>query len=202
MPLYFPSHALILPIWHLNSPPLRPNASLTSSSPNSVHRSTAPMRNGACRACPSGTATSRSSNGAPRTSASPGVIMKPEGSVKIAVMNGSRQVDQVVNGEWLTMKVLPEAGLPKGIHQLSDAKDASKNVHPHKHVGQVLHDDGRNVYQFSEGGIVKHSRGIFEKPPVVGKNYEIAYSRGQGKVIGEVSQEQAAKAEQKRSRSI
>lgn len=71
-----------------------------------------------------------------------------------------------------------------------------------KHVGQVLHDDGRNVYQFSEGGIVKHSRGIFEKPPVVGKNYEIAYSRGQGKVIGEVSQEQAAKAEQKRSRSI
>ncbi|MEX5322829.1 hypothetical protein WCE04_26275 [Pseudomonas shirazica] len=43
---------------------------------------------------------------------------------------------------------------------------------------------------------------IFEKPPVVGKNYEIAYSRGQGKVIGEVSQEQAAKAEQKRSRSI
>lgn len=107
-----------------------------------------------------------------------------------------------MNGEWLTMKVLPEAGLPKGIHQLSDAKDASKNVHPHKHVGQVLHDDGRNVYQFSEGGIVKHSRGIFEKPPVVGKNYEIAYSRGQGKVIGEVSQEQAAKAEQKRSRSI
>ncbi|HDX2569705.1 MULTISPECIES: KfrB domain-containing protein [Gammaproteobacteria] len=140
--------------------------------------------------------------GAPRTSASPGVIMKPEGSVKVAVLNGSRQVDQVVNGEWLTMKVLPEAGLPKGIHQLSDAKDASKNVHPHKHVGQVLHDDGRNVYQFSEGGIVKHSRGIFEKPPVVGKNYEIAYSRGQGKVIGEVSQEQAAKAEQKRSRSI
>ncbi len=128
--------------------------------------------------------------------------MKPEGSVKVAVLNGSRQVDQVVNGEWLTMKVLPEAGLPKGIHQLSDAKDASKNVHPHKHVGQVLHDDGRNVYQFSEGGIVKHSRGIFEKPPVVGKNYEIAYSRGQGKVIGEVSQEQAAKAEQKRSRSI
>ncbi|KFL47732.1 hypothetical protein IL54_3159 [Sphingobium sp. ba1] len=29
--------------------------------------------------------------------------MKPEGSVKIAVMNGSRQVDQVVNGEWLAL---------------------------------------------------------------------------------------------------
>ena len=49
---------------------------------------------------------------------------------------------------------------------------------------------------------MKPSRGIFEKPPVVGKHHEIAYSRGQGKVIGEVSQEQAAKAEQKRSRSI
>lgn len=92
--------------------------------------------------------------GSPRDSRGPGVIMKPEGSVKVSVLNGSRQIDQVTNGEWLTLKVLPEAGLPKGIHQLSDAKDASKNVHPHKHVGQVLHDDGRQVYQFSEGGIM------------------------------------------------
>ncbi|EDD8358795.1 conjugal transfer protein TraB [Salmonella enterica subsp. enterica serovar Enteritidis] len=141
--------------------------------------------------------------GSPRDSRGPGVIMKPEGSVKISVLNGSRQVDHVSNGEWMNLKVLPEAGLPRGIYQLSDAKDASKNVHPHKHIGQVLHDDGRHVYQFSsEGGIVKHNRAIFEKPPVVGNNYEIAYSRGRGQVIGEVSQEQAAKAAQKRSRSI
>lgn len=126
-----------------------------------------------------------------------GVIMKFEGSVKIVVMNGSCQVDQVVNGEWLIMKVLFEVGLLKGIYQLSDVKDVSKNVYLYKYVGQVLYDDGCNVYQFSEGGIVKYSWGIFEKLLVVGKNYEIVYSWGQGKVIGEVFQEQVVKVEQK-----
>lgn len=48
-----------------------------------------------------------------RNSSDIGVIMKPEGSMKICVLNGSRQVDKVVGGEWQTQKVLPEAGLPK-----------------------------------------------------------------------------------------
>ncbi|WP_407238562.1 KfrB domain-containing protein [Escherichia coli] len=37
----------------------------------------------------------------------------------------------MVGGEWQTQKVLPEAGLPKGIYQLSEAQQASKNVYPH-----------------------------------------------------------------------
>ncbi|EIX7311941.1 conjugal transfer protein TraB, partial [Escherichia coli] len=33
-----------------------------------------------------------------RSSTDMGVIMKPEGSMKICVLNGSRQVDKVVDG--------------------------------------------------------------------------------------------------------
>ncbi len=45
----------------------------------------------------------------------PTTKMMPEGSRKVCVLNGSRQLDQVVKGEWMTIKVLPENGLPKGI---------------------------------------------------------------------------------------
>ena len=37
-----------------------------------------------------------------RNSSDIGVIMKPEGSMKICVLNGSCQVDKVVGGEWQT----------------------------------------------------------------------------------------------------
>ncbi|WP_343463278.1 KfrB domain-containing protein [Pantoea sp.] len=136
-----------------------------------------------------------------RNSNDMGVIMKPEGSMKICVLNGSRQIDKVVNGEWLTQKVMPEAGLPKGIYQLSDAQQAAKNVHPHTHVGQVLHVDDRHVYQLSQKGVVQHNRGLWEKEPTVGQNYEVAYSRGVGKVKGELTQEAAQKLSQNQSRS-
>ncbi|WP_346793875.1 KfrB domain-containing protein [Klebsiella pneumoniae] len=136
-----------------------------------------------------------------RSSSDFGVVMKPEGSVKICVMNGSRQVDKVVGGEWQTQKVLPEAGLPKGIYQLSNAQQASKNVHPHSHVGQVLHADDRHVYQLSQKGVVQHSRSAWEKEPVVGKNYEVAYSRGVGKVKNELTQDEAQKLTNSQSKS-
>ncbi|EME8622786.1 hypothetical protein V0N53_004600 [Salmonella enterica] len=51
----------------------------------------------------------------------PGVKMMPEGSRKVCVLNGSRQIDQVIKGEWTTLKVLPESGLPKGIFYLGEA---------------------------------------------------------------------------------
>ena len=134
-----------------------------------------------------------------RNNGDAGVLMKPEGSVKIVVLNGSRQIDQVVPGAgkdgepgWVTMKVQPEAGLPKGIHQLSDATNPAKNVHPQTYGGQVLHVDQKHVYQFGPKGIVQHDRKLFEKEPVVGKCYEVSYSRGVGKVEAELSQEEGA----------
>ncbi len=51
-----------------------------------------------------------------------GVIMKPEGSMKICVLNGSRQVDKVVGGEWQTQKGIAGGRFAKGIYQLSEAR--------------------------------------------------------------------------------
>lgn len=146
--------------------------------------------------------------GAPRNANDLGVIMKPEGSVKISVDNGSRRVDQVVDGQWLSLKTLPEAGLPKGYYQLSEASIPAKNVHPQTYGSQVLHVDKDHVYQFGQNDskgkatIVRHERNIFEKEPVVGQCYEVAYSRGVGKVKGELTQEEGAKMQQKKARTL
>ena len=144
-----------------------------------------------------------------RNNGDAGVLMKPEGSVKIVVLNGSRLIDHVVPGAgkdrepgWVTMKVQPEAGLPKGIHQLSDATNPAKNVHPQTYGGQVLHVDQKHVYQFGPKVIVQHDRKLFEKEPVVGKCYEVSYSRGVGKVKAELSQEEGAKLQAKKAHTL
>ena len=144
-----------------------------------------------------------------RNNGDAGVLMKPEGSVKIVVLNGSRQIDQVVPGAgkdgepgWVTMKVQPEAGLPKGIHQLSDATNPAKNVHPQTYGGQVLHVDQKHVYQFGPKGIVQHDRKLFEEEPGVGKCYEVSYSLGVGKVKAELSQEEGAKLQAKKAHTL
>ncbi|MCN9483538.1 MULTISPECIES: KfrB domain-containing protein [Pseudomonadota] len=110
-----------------------------------------------------------------------GVITKPEGSVKISVLNNSRQIDVVVAGAgkdgkpgWMTMKVLPESGLPKGINYLDEAINPAKNMRTQKYGGQVLHVDQAHVYQFGPKGLVKHDRNIFAvglqgKEPIVGR---------------------------------
>nr|WP_277628704.1 KfrB domain-containing protein [Klebsiella pneumoniae] len=71
----------------------------------------------------------------------------PEGSRKVCVLNGSRQLDQVVKGEWMTIKVLPENGLPKGIYQLAEATkpDTGKDGKESAYTGQVLHVDSKAV---------------------------------------------------------
>jgi len=159
--------------------------------------------------------------GAPRNTGDVGVAPVPEvGSVKIVILNGSRQIDQVVPGVgqngaagWQTQKVLGENGLPQGIYQLSSANDASKKVHPQQFGGQVLHVDKQNVYQFgpSDGKgkstVVKHDRKIFDqaldgKEPVVGQCYEVSYARGVGKVKGELSQEEGAKLQNRKVNKI
>lgn len=155
--------------------------------------------------------------GAPRNTGDLGVGAVPEvGSVKVVILNGSRQIDQVVPGVgangsagWQTQEVLGENGLAKGIYQLGGATDASKKVHPQQFGGQVLHIDKQNVYQFGPNDgkgnstIVKHDRKIFDqalegKEAVVGQCYEVSYSRGVGKVKGELSQEEGAKLQNRK----
>lgn len=114
--------------------------------------------------------------------------MMPEGSRKICVLNGSRQVDQVLQGKWTTLKVLPENGLPKGIYQLAEAAkpDTGKDGKEKDYTGQLLHVDSREVYQLQGKGIVKHDRAAFKdleakgEQLTVGRNYSVGYVNGAG----------------------
>ncbi|EET3117279.1 conjugal transfer protein TraB [Escherichia coli] len=118
----------------------------------------------------------------------PTTKMMPEGSRKVCVLNGSRQLDQVVKGEWMTIKVLPENGLPKGIYQLAEATkpDTGKDGKESAYTGQVLHVDSKAVYQLSGKGIVEHSRSAFADLEakgdqiVAGRTYTVGYVNGEG----------------------
>lgn len=159
--------------------------------------------------------------GAPRNTGDIGVgEVPPVGSLKIVVLNGNRQIDQVVPGVaangadgWQTQKVEPQNGLPKGIYPLHTSVEAAKNVHPQKFGGQVVHVDKQHVYQFGPNdskekpSVIKHDRKIFDaalegNEPVVGKCYEVTYSRGQGKVNGELSQEEGLKLQARKIHRI
>lgn len=120
------------------------------------------------------------------TSKDPGVIMKPEGSRKIVVMNGSRQLDQVLGGEWVTLKTLPEAGLPKGIYQLADARVPPVTGKPAIYTGQILQVDDHKVYQLFGKNVLQHERSVFRDAEAkgekltVGKTISVAYENGLG----------------------
>lgn len=68
-----------------------------------------------------------------------------------------------MEGQWMTMKTLPDSGLPSGVYHLADATKAAKNVHPQTFGGQVLHVDQSSVYQLSSKGIVQHNRPFSKK---------------------------------------
>lgn len=125
-----------------------------------------------------------------RDSNSSSVLMKPEGSRKVVVLNGSRQIDQVIGGEWQTQKVLPENGLPKGIYQLSDAKTPENSAKPVTYTGAILQVDSGKVFQLCGKTIIKHDRSTFkdiDKEPngiVVGRTHSVEYQNGRGEVTG------------------
>ncbi len=132
----------------------------------------------------------------------PPTKMMPEGSRKVCVLNGSRQIDQVVKGEWMTLKVLPENGLPKGIYQLGEAAKGS-NGKDASFTGQVLFSDSKAVYQLSGKGVVEHPRSAFAELEakgekiVDGRSYTVAYANGKGVA----SNAQTAKVEHTRPTS-
>lgn len=112
----------------------------------------------------------------------PPILLKPEGSLKICVLNGSRQIEKVVDGQWLTIKVSDEAGLPRGIYQLADAKDPSQGRESVTFSNTVVHVNDRHVFQFTGNGkeVVRHARNLFIGEPKVGRSYDVSYENGQG----------------------
>lgn len=141
-----------------------------------------------------------------RDSSSAGVLMKPEGSRKVVVLNGSRQIDQVIKGEWQTQKVLPENGLPKGIYQLSDAKTPDNSAKPVTYTGAILQVDSSKVFQLCGKSIIKHERSAFsdiDNGPngiVVGRTHSVEYQNGRGKLIG--TKETAAAKDKSKSGGV
>lgn len=127
-----------------------------------------------------------------------------DGDVKITVQNGSRLIDVAdAGGQWTTIKVQADATLPKGSYRLAEAADPTRNVHPQRYGGQVLHVDPKTVYQLApKGVVVRHDRAIFPEAPVIGQAYEVAYSRGVGTVKGALSEEQSSALQLKAGRSL
>ncbi|MEX8140004.1 KfrB domain-containing protein [Acinetobacter baumannii] len=121
----------------------------------------------------------------------PAQLLKPEGSRKIVVLNGSRQIDQVIKGTWTTLKVLPENGLPRGIYQLSEAQkpNLGQSGKPATYEGQLLHLDQKAAYQLIGGKIVEHDRSAFKmleangQPLTIGRSYGVTYLNGRSSSV-------------------
>lgn len=136
------------------------------------------------------------------------VVMKPEGSRKVCVLNGSRQLDKVINGEWVTLKVLPEAGLPKGIYQLSEATKPPISRDPVTYTGPLLQVDFERVYQLHAGGIAVHNRAAFLDLEngggklTEGLRVSVTYQHGRAVAVPEGKAPQQSATPKRRSRGV
>ncbi|EJD3148824.1 conjugal transfer protein TraB [Salmonella enterica] len=119
----------------------------------------------------------------------PPTTMKPEGSRKVVVMNGSRQLNQMLGGEWVTLKVLPHGGLPTGVYQLADAQKPPVSGKPAIYTGQLLQVDDHKVYQLHGKNVIQHDRSVFHEAEskgdklIVGRTVSVAYQNGRGAVV-------------------
>ncbi len=136
---------------------------------------------------------------------------KPEGSRKLVVLNNSCQVDQVIRGEWMTLKVLPQNGLPSGIYQLSEAQrpDANKDGNLKENIGQVLFSDSRSIFQLTNGKIIQHEKALIEeslKPDSpslnIGSHVAISYINGRISAIKGIQESEVKQDQQLTKKTI
>ncbi|MFG6179642.1 KfrB domain-containing protein [Halomonas sp. THAF12] len=85
----------------------------------------------------------------------------PEGSLKLSILNRSRLLDRLIDGQWVTVKVLPEKCLPKGIYHLSEAEHPAVSSEPATYSGPLLLVDEQHVYQLQDTTIMRHDRETF-----------------------------------------
>ena len=92
----------------------------------------------------------------------------------------------MIGGQWTTLKVLPENGLPKGIYQLCRCK-SSQILQKATTVVQILQVDNDAVYQLNgKRGSRRHSRAVFHEMESkgvklnVGQSVDIGYQNGKG----------------------
>lgn len=130
--------------------------------------------------------------------------VRPNGTIKVTVMNDGRQVSRMVDGVWSTFEASHAGALPKGVYYVTGAKVPGKMVHPQNFRGPILYvEKKRYAYQWAtelngQSGMVRHPIEIFEnaaklthttktattadaKSAVVAGQYcEIAYQAGVG----------------------
>ncbi len=100
------------------------------------------------------------------------------------MLNGSRQIDQVIKGEWTTLKPCRKAVCPGHL----PARRGHQGQQRQRFVftGQVLFSDSKAVYQLSGKGVVEHPRSAFaeleaEGEKIVdGRTYTVAYAKRRG----------------------
>ncbi|MDP4573439.1 KfrB domain-containing protein [Pseudomonas sp. LPH60] len=115
--------------------------------------------------------------------------LKPEGHQILVIMNGSRLVDTVKDGEWVSKRIGARNDMPGGIYDLTGAQKPDKTAALKTYQGNVMHvDNSKNaIYLLDDSAkkpiLVKHDLSIFKtKQPVVGSLVKIEYTRGQAKV--------------------
>lgn len=114
---------------------------------------------------------------------------------KICVLNGSRQEDAIVNGQWQTQKVTGEFGLPKGIYRL-DTAQVVKPADKAEYQGPIIHVSREHAFQKTDAGMVRHSLFTFKQKPEIGENAKIEYKMGKA-ILANRPPEQQAQAQAK-----
>lgn len=116
--------------------------------------------------------------------------LKPEGHQLLVIMNGSRLVDTVQGGQWVSQHVGSRNDMTKGIYDLTGAQKPDKTAASKSYQGNVMHiDKAKNaVYQLDSSAkkptLVKHDLSVFkDKQPALGSMVKIEYTRGQAKVV-------------------
>lgn len=115
--------------------------------------------------------------------------LKAEGHQLLVIQNGSRLVDTVENGQWVSKHVGSRNDMAKGIYDLTGAQKPDKTATSKSYVGNVMHiDKAKNaVYQLDSTAkkptLIKHDLSVFkDKQPALGSMLKIEYTRGQAKV--------------------
>lgn len=107
----------------------------------------------------------------------------PDQAQRLVVSNGSRQLEEVIDGSWKAVNVQADSGMQKGVYPLYEAKTAATDG-KQLFAGTVIHADKRHVYQqLGKNNIVKHDRSAFDQAPTIGQFTKIQYTMGRAKFI-------------------
>lgn len=96
-------------------------------------------------------------------------------TVQMVVMNGSKLLQELQDGQVYITQVVPKGGLRNGIYPLNLADKADTRT---SYSGTVLHVDHHSLYQEVDGKIIRHERQNFHRLPAYGNNVMIRYTAG------------------------